>query len=73
MFAEFLLLFLIFPWVHACVGLTVYGVNVLVLGYIYLLLTVSILSVADVGLCWENCFLLLILTVLLLCLNRIVQ
>ena len=64
MFAEFLLLFLIFPWVHTCVGLTVCLIDSLVLGYIYLLLIFSILLVADVNLCKEKYFLLLILTVL---------
>ena len=66
MFAEFLLLFLVFPWVHACVGLTVFLINNLVLDYIYLLLIISILLVADVSLCKEKYFLLLMLTVLFL-------
>ena len=71
MFAEFLLLFLIFPWVHSCVGLTACLINSAVLGYIYLLLIISILFadvnlLFDVNLCKEKYFLLLILTVLLL-------
>ena len=73
MFAEFLSLILIFPWPHTCVGLTVYLINSVVLGYIYLLLIISILLVADVNLCKEKYFLLLILTILLLEFYRLVQ
>lgn len=36
MFAEFLLLLLIFPWLHTCVGLTVVLILGLWLGCLYL-------------------------------------
>ena len=57
----------------ACVGLTVYLINNLMLDCVYLLLTVSIISVTDVSLCKEKYFLLLLVTLLLLLVNRLVQ
>ena len=69
-FVKFLLLQLIFPWVHAYVGLTVQLINDLMLSYFYLLLTVRIILVANINLYKEKCFLLLILTSLLSSRNK---
>ena len=55
------------------VGLIVCLINSLTLSCIYLLLTISILLVTDVNLCKEGYFLLLILTLSPLLVNRLVQ
>jgi len=56
-FAEFLSLLLIFPWLHACVGLTIDLIGVLSLGYFYVVVNYQWLSVAVISLCMGEIFL----------------
>lgn len=73
MFAEFLLLLLIFPLVHSCVGSTTYLMGVLFVDWAHFVVNYQWVIRSDISLCWEKFFLLLILTVILLFINRIVQ
>ena len=67
MFAEFLFLGALLCWVNNVINKRFSVVLV------YWLLIISILLVTDVSVCEEKGFLLLILTLLLLCFNRLVR
>lgn len=54
MFAEFLLLLLIFPWLHSCVGLTIGLIGCSLVGCFYLVVNYQRASVSVISLCKEK-------------------